>query len=119
MEVKHARTSDKTIRQIWIGKGSALANRFDRYYDNKYGRTHTGIIQAYRAWLWKKIRTQDQSVMRLMRLMREEITLLCYCNDASCHGPIVVKAWTWLKAQGLVDKPALVPSPFLDPTDDT
>jgi len=101
MQIAHIKAYNKTSSQIYVDKGSPLANPYKKYYGQKTGNAS---VQAYRAWLWKKLRAQDKSVMRLMDLLHQDSTLLCYCEDDSCHAPIIIKAWNWLKTQGLVDK---------------
>src|SRR6266545_955288 len=102
MQIAHVKEYGSSTQQVYVDKGSALANPYKRYYGQKTGNAS---VQAYRAWLWKKLRAQDKSVMRLMHVISDESTLLCYCQDSECHAPIIVKAWSWLKAQGLVEKP--------------
>ena len=101
MKIAHVKEYGRAAAQVYVGKGSSLANPYDKFYGQK---TSNASVQAYRAWLWKKLRAQDKNVMRLMDMLREDSTLLCYCQDDSCHAKVIVKAWSWLKQQGLVDK---------------
>ncbi len=98
MQVKHIRNCSGDSREVYVGRGSALGNDFRQ--DGEASRTAS--IKAYRAWLWKKLQAKDARVWQAMRTLKSDSILMCHCHPKPCHADIIVKAWTWLKRQGLV-----------------
>jgi hypothetical protein len=95
---KHHRSDTET--RVYIGRAcrgyprSPLANPFRK---SEVG-SKDAAITAYREWLRGQLSDSKseaaQEVIRLGRLVAEgaEITMLCWCSPASCHGDVVKEA---------------------------
>jgi len=92
---KHHRTEDEV--RVYIGRAcrgysrSALANPFRR---DDEGSKEQAILR-YREWLRDQLREPNSAAAReILRLGQmvaggTEVTLLCWCSPASCHGDVV------------------------------
>lgn len=83
----------------YIGRGTPLGNPFTVA---EYGKD---ALALYRAWLWEKLKQRDDMVLGAMRAIRPDTPLVCSCKPRPCHGDVVVKAWLWLRSQGILEEP--------------
>lgn len=79
----------------YIGRGSVLGNPFVMGRDG----SREQVIEAYRQWLWKRIREGNAAVLNALRAIEEGESLGCWCKPLGCHGDVVVRAARWLKTQ--------------------
>ncbi len=88
----------------YVGRSSPLGNPYRPHNAGHDGEelTRDGALDLYRRWLWQKIRANDRRVLLAMRSITEETALICSCAPKSCHADIVVRAWEWMRSQGLV-----------------
>lgn len=56
-------------------------------------------VAKFKIWLWKRMKAGDESVLAELRKVTDETTLVCHCNDTTCHSFVVRKAAKWLKEQ--------------------
>lgn len=94
---KHHRSPDEV--RVYIGRAcrgypqSPLANP---YRSSELGSKDLAL-QAYRDWLKSQLRdSQTPAALEILRLsqtaLEEQVTLLCWCTPAPCHGDIVREA---------------------------
>lgn len=86
---------------IYIGRpardrpGSPLANPY-RVQDHGHR-----ALELYRQHLGRKCLAGDDAVLRALRDIEPDSTLVCYCKrrngSGACHGDIVVDAWAWMR----------------------
>lgn len=80
----------------YIGRGTPLGNP----YLAKDGVDEA--LKRYRSWLWQKIRSNDQAILEEMRAITPATLLVCSCKPRPCHGDVVVRAWVWMRDQGIL-----------------
>ena len=82
----------------YIGRGTPLGNPFtaQQYEVDE-------ALDLYRRWLWKKIRGGDEAVLAELRRITPETKLVCSCKPKPCHGDVVVRAWGWIRDQGMLE----------------
>jgi hypothetical protein len=73
--------------------GTALGNPFHR----RQIPNAQANLEAYRAWLWERIRGGDPSLSAALGLVGDFATLVCSCKPRPCHGDVVVQAWRYLR----------------------
>jgi hypothetical protein len=81
----------------YIGRGTPLGNP---YTVAKHGQA---ALDLYRRWLWQKICDRDPVVLAELRRIEPGSLLVCSCKPRPCHGDVVVRAWAWIREQGLVE----------------
>lgn len=86
----------KPPKTIYIGRGTPLGNPFT------VAEHGLDALKLYRKWLWKQIREGDEAVLRAMRAIDPQTHLMCSCKPRPCHGDVVVRAWAWMREQGLL-----------------
>jgi hypothetical protein len=100
------RKGQNLLPQPWqyVGRGSPLGNQYRPHSAGNDGEalSREGALELYRRWLWQKIRSNDPRVMLAMRSISADTALVCSCAPKTCHADIVVRAWEWLRTQGLV-----------------
>lgn len=57
-------------------------------------------VEAYRLWLWDRIRARDGAVLDALGALGERDLLGCWCHPLVCHAGVVVRAWAWCKGKG-------------------
>ena len=62
------------------------------YRIGKHG-TREEVIERYRRWLWRRIRTGEVSLEELASLHGK--TLACHCAPLPCHGEVLARAAAW------------------------
>ena len=77
----------------YIGRPSALGNPFKIGADG----SRNEVITKYRQWLRAQWRDQGPARKELERLAQVyqrtgQLTLLCWCAPAACHGDVVADA---------------------------
>lgn len=87
------------VGAIYIGRGTPLGNPFT------VAEHGIEALALYRAWLWKRIQDRNADVLGAMRAIRPGTLLVCSCKPRPCHGDVVVKAWLWLRSQGILEEP--------------
>jgi hypothetical protein len=96
---------------IYVGRkvsghpgGSPLANQYRPRSASFDGEavTHDAALALYRRWLWQKIRGNDYSVLLAMRSITDDSALVCSCAPKACHADIVLRAWQWVRARGML-----------------
>ena len=60
------------------------------------------VIERYRAWLWRKVKSGGISVAELAALNGK--TLACHCHPKPCHGDVLAKAASWAHARLTADR---------------
>ena len=60
------------------------------------------VIERYRAWLWRKVKSGGISLSELAALNGK--TLACHCHPLPCHGDVLVKAASWAHARLEADR---------------
>lgn len=85
-------------RSRYIGRGTPLGNPFT------VAEHGMAALDLYRRWLWNKIQGADPSVMAEMRAITPMTKLVCSCAPRPCHGDVVVRAWKWMRDQGMIDE---------------
>lgn len=55
------------------------------------------VIRKYKAWLWDRIKSGQQSLEELAALRGQ--TLVCYCAPQPCHGDILSAAADWAQLE--------------------
>ena len=60
------------------------------------------VIERYRAWLWRKVKSGWISLAELAALNGK--TLLCHCHPKPCHGDVLAKASSWAHARLEADR---------------
>ncbi len=83
----------------YIGRGTPLGNPFTA---QQYGVE--GALERYRTWLWRRIRERDRTVLRELRRITPDTKLVCSCKPKRCHGDVVVRAWVWMRDQGMLEQ---------------
>ena len=78
---------------IGRGRGSKWGNP---YAIGEHG-TRDEVIEAYRRFLWKQIRSGDVTIEDLLELDGKRLG--CFCKPQACHGDVIAKAVEWAKAQ--------------------
>ena len=78
---------------IYVGRGSKWGNP---YAIGEHG-TRDEVIEAYRRFLWKQIRSGDVTIEDLLELDGKRLG--CFCKPQACHGDVIAKAVEWGKAQ--------------------
>lgn len=76
----------------YIGRGTPLGNPFTV---KEHGAE---ALAMYKRWLWSKMKTDDPEVMRELRSIRANESLVCSCAPRPCHGDVIVAAWEWMQA---------------------
>ena len=91
---------DKPFPPRWryIGRGKPLGNPFTV---KEHGEA---ALDLYRRWLWDKIQARDPSVLAELRQIGPDTALVCSCAPRPCHGDVVVRAWAWIRDQGLLEQ---------------
>lgn len=89
---------------VYVGRGTPLGNPYRprRASHDHDELTREGALDLYRRWLWQKLRSNDRAVMLQMRSITDDTHVVCSCAPSSCHADIVVRAWIWLREQGLL-----------------
>ena len=105
VNVKKVISSDDLVyigRKCGTFRGSPLGNPFKIGTDG----SRDEVIEKYRVWLWKMIKSKDVRVCNELRLLVEKIRngekvlLGCWCKPSACHGDIVVRAVRWIVESG-------------------
>ena len=60
------------------------------------------VIERYRAWLWRKVKSGGISLSELAALNGK--TLACHCHPLPCHGDVLAKAASWAHARLAADR---------------
>lgn len=92
-----------TLNSDWmyVGRGcrrlglarSPLANPF-HLKGGKRGST----LKQYKQWLWGKMVSGDEDVLRALREIQTCTTLMCHCRQPGpCHAHVVSKAAAYLR----------------------
>ena len=55
--------------------------------------TREEVIERYRRWLWRRIRTGEVSLEELAALDGKR--LACHCAPLPCHGEVLARAAAW------------------------
>lgn len=101
--------------RIYIGRAnreyqlpeSSLANPFVIGKDG----TREEVVENYRKWLWvnhiKPFIEEDKSspvIVELLKLLRmrerRDLSLVCWCSPALCHGHVISKCLDFLEKEG-------------------
>lgn len=83
----------------YVGRPSALGNPFRIGPDGP----RDAVIAKYREWLWDKIQTQDEAVMRELYSLRRihrvtgDLNLVCWCAPEACHADVIKSALEWME----------------------
>lgn len=80
----------------YIGRGTPLGNL---YTVSEHGER---ALELYRMWLWDKIHRSDAAVCAEMQAITPETLLVCSCKPRPCHGDVVVRAWSWMRENGMI-----------------
>lgn len=78
---------------VYIGRGSRWGNP---YAIGEHG-TRDEVIETYRHFLWKQIRSGDVTIEDLLELDGKRLG--CFCKPQACHGDVIAKAVEWAKTQ--------------------
>lgn len=75
---------------IYIGRGSPLGNPY--VIDANHSRDW--VINEYRAYLKRKIHSNDHKICTALNLICDEVlkgpvNLVCYCAPKPCHGDVI------------------------------
>lgn len=101
---RHHYKGNDEIPQPWvyIGRGSPLGNP---YLLKDHGEER--CLRLYKKWLWKQMQDRNERVLADLRRITPSHNLVCSCKPRPCHGDVVVDAWRWAHAHGLIaDLPA-------------
>lgn len=85
-------------RGHYIGRPSPLGNPFIVGQDG----TREEVIQKFRRDLWERMKrgdvdvTQELDVLVHRHLTGEDLTLVCWCAPAPCHGDVIKAAIEYL-----------------------
>lgn len=98
---------------VYIGRrtyhmpASPLGNPFklkEPLYVDTIDAERARVINLYREWLWKQMKTDSETrreLYRLAEIAREgHLNLGCWCAPQSCHGDVVKAAIEWILKEG-------------------
>src|SRR5215467_9234573 len=87
---------------IYCGRPSPLGNPFREGRDG----TREDVIAKHKAWLWSQISKPgvigNYRIMKALAEIEEDSILICWCYPKPCHISTIIKAWRWLKKEGLI-----------------
>ncbi|HBE17106.1 MAG TPA: hypothetical protein DDW51_05705 [Cyanobacteria bacterium UBA11367] len=101
--------------RIYIGRANQQYQLPESILSNPFliGKdgTRAEVVEKYRKWLWsehvKPFIEMDKSsplIVELLKLLRinerREISLVCWCTPALCHGHIIAKCLDFLAKEG-------------------
>ncbi len=90
---------------IYVGRGTPLGNPFPITVNNDREK----VLRLYRAYLYSKIKQQDESVLRFFKYIKRQeakngnVTLLCHCHPLPCHAEIIIEAIEYCLANNIGD----------------
>lgn len=78
-------------------KGSKFANP----YKISENQSREVVIQKYKEWLWKQIKSGQITLQELLDL--EGYDLVCFCKqpnkEVACHGDVIMAAVSWARKE--------------------
>lgn len=75
-------------------EASPLANPFTNN-PRAHARVVADPMEAYRQWLWARMKDGDQRVLRELERIDPETALVCWCDPRPCHGHVIEGAAAW------------------------
>jgi hypothetical protein len=96
-------------RWLYVGRAngryglpaSPLANPFVSN-SRKRGTVVADPVDAYRSWLWRKMKDRDTAVMETLGRIRPDTRLVCWCKPHDCHGDVIAAAVAWAWGNGVI-----------------
>lgn len=97
-------------RAINVMRGTALGNPYERAYLERWAGSTPEIrakvkadpfyvLEPYRQHLFKKLKDQDEGVIRMFSQIDSTTPLVCCCvrpdGSGVCHAHIIARAWRW------------------------
>jgi len=85
---------------VYCGRPSPLGNPFSHKKDSLADTivaSREEAIEAYRRWLWIKLKEFDPVVIRAMSELKEDSILGCWCRPLACHCEVIERAWRWMR----------------------
>lgn len=81
---------------------SALANPYVSD-PNAMGILVDNPIEAFRRYLYKKMKDEDPAVLEALAKVGPETGIVCWCDPHPCHARIVENAAAWLRSQKIAE----------------
>lgn len=98
--VVNKRTHTKTTKDVYVGRGSVLGNKFThKNINNTKAKVQcscrTQAIEMYDDWLTTEIKTNQEVKNELNRIYllakSGDVNLVCYCAPLDCHADVIKK----------------------------
>lgn len=119
MRIRSLRSEGELCRQKiaageWVYCGRGMADLKDSPLGNPFPlrdyTSRTECLEAYRKWLWQRIKANDNPIIRAINALTPDSTLVCWCccddapescerGEEHCHCHVVVKVYLYLKGQ--------------------
>jgi len=74
---------------IYIGRGSILGNPFAIGVDGN----RSEVINKYREYIKTEIKAKNPLVLMVLKSIKENSILVCYCKPSPCHGDVIKEVW--------------------------